>query len=64
VFNNQIPALDTGAKEGAFEIHVSVSVEGGLDVGERLLIGFILEDAAGQRSNEPSMTLEAVKDLS
>lgn len=58
VFAAQIPPLDPKALEGRLEVHVNV--EGRVEVGERVQIGFILEDASGEPSNTSSVSLEAV----
>ncbi len=57
VFAAQMPPLDPGLSVGRFEVFVKV--DGGVSPGERVRIGFVLQDAAGGRSNQPTVTLEA-----
>ena len=57
IFAAQVPALATNAVEGAFEVVVRLTAEPAPQT--RLKFGFVLEDAAGQRSNEPTLSLEA-----
>jgi hypothetical protein len=57
VFENQTPPLDLAATAGEIEVVVRVGSEIGL--GQQLVIGFVIEDAAGRRSNDPWIELEA-----
>ena len=59
LFAGQIPPLAGTTTEGTLEVYVNV--DGVVDQGRRIEFGFILEDAAGLRSNEPSVTLEAIQ---
>lgn len=57
VFSNQQPPLPLDVTAGEIELVVKVSDTA--QVGDRVRIGFSLEDGKGERSNEPSITLEA-----
>ncbi len=58
VFAAQVPPLDGRALSGRLEI--LVNVRGEVEVGERVEIGFSLEDGSGASSNASTVTLEAV----
>ena len=55
LFAAQTPPLDAGATEGEFEVLVRLSEAP--TSGEKITVAFELEDAAGNRSNKPSLTL-------
>ncbi len=58
VFGRQDPPLALDATRGELEIPVSVQ---DVPPGERFRIGFVLEDADGRMSNEPSVVLQALE---
>lgn len=57
VFAQQLPPLALDATEG--QIDVIVRLIEAVEVGDRVKIGVVLEDAAGRRSNEPYFEIEA-----
>ena len=59
LFANQATPLPLDTKEGRLEVFVEL--DDPVSMGERVEIGFILRDAAGERSNDPSITLQAVE---
>lgn len=58
VFAAQFPPLASTSTLGSFEIYVQIRSE--VDPGDRIRVGFLLEDGAGRRSNRPSVVLEAL----
>lgn len=60
VFASQVPPIEPAATEGEFEVVVRVQED--FPIGERIEIGFALDDGTGgecSRSNEPHVVLEA-----
>lgn len=57
VFAHQVPPLQDRATEGALEVIVALDP---VAAGTEVEVGFVLEDGAGARSNEPTMRLRAV----
>lgn len=57
VFDAQFPPLASTATVGRLELYVELDRP--VPTGDRVEIGFLLEDAAGRRSNRPRLTLEA-----
>ncbi len=55
LFAGQSPPLAQDVAEGEFEVLVRLAQTP--DSGQQISIGFVLEDAAGQNSNEPTVTL-------
>lgn len=55
LFAGQRPPLASDVSEGEFEVLVRLAQTP--DSGQQLSIGFVLEDGAGQNSNEPTVTL-------
>jgi hypothetical protein len=58
IFARQAPPLSPSTTEGSFEILVRLQ-EGAVDPGEQLKIGFLLRDADGEESNQPTLTVRA-----
>lgn len=50
--------IESGAVLG--ELEVTASIEDTIVEGERVELGFVLEDAAGNESNDPSVVLQAL----
>jgi hypothetical protein len=57
VFQSQVPPIEPAATEG--ELEVVARIRDDIPVGERVKIGFVLEDAKGEGSNEPYIVFEA-----
>jgi len=55
LFAGQRPPLAQDVTEGEFEVLVRLAQTP--DSGQQVSIGFVLEDGAGQNSNEPTVTL-------
>lgn len=62
VFASQAPAIEPTATEGTFDVFVTVA--GTVSAGDELDVGFRLEDAGQRASNEPVITLQAIKKAS
>lgn len=58
VFDGQSPPLPLDASSGEFEVVVRVSKN--VEIGDELKIGFFIEDAAGEKSNDPWIELRAL----
>lgn len=58
VFANQRPALALTSTVG--ELEVAVGLPHDIGANERVEIGFVLQDAKGNESNDPSVTLMAL----
>lgn len=58
VFTSQSPPLALDAREGEFEVVVRVGKN--VEIGDQLEIGFVIEDAAGEKSNDPWIELRAL----
>jgi hypothetical protein len=57
VFEKQVPPIDAGATAGELELVVKLGST--VEDDQRIEIGFVLEDAAGQESNDPKIELQA-----
>ncbi len=60
LFQSQSPPLELDAKSGELEVVARVSSE--VAVGEELKFGFFIEDAAGEQSNDPWVSLRALSE--
>lgn len=60
IFAAQRPPLAMNATSGKIELLVDLSAP--VDAGETITLGFRLQDQAGEQSNEPTITLEAIGD--
>jgi hypothetical protein len=62
-FAAQTPAIGLDATAGELELKVKLSSDtiGALEIGDEIEVGFVLQDAAGQRSNDPSITVVATE---
>ena len=58
LFDAQTPAVASDATSG--ELEVLVRLDEMPAGGAQVRLGFVLEDAAGHRSNQPTVTLEAI----
>lgn len=58
VFAAQVPPLGLESESGGLEL--SVRIQSRLGAGDRVRVGFRLEDARGNASNEPYLVLEAL----
>lgn len=59
VYASQSPPIAAGAMEGEVEVVAQVNA-GEVELGERIQIGFVLEDEEGHESNDPFVVLEAL----
>jgi hypothetical protein len=57
VFEGAAPKIPLDATSGEFDVDTQPEVD--LAVGEKIRIGFVLYDAAGEESNDPSVVLQA-----
>src|SRR5688572_24537518 len=60
LFSSQTPALPVDSTMGELEVVVRVSTE--VESGDELKVGFIMEDAAGEMSNDPWVSLRALSE--
>jgi hypothetical protein len=60
LFSKQLPSLALDTTLGEFEVDVRVSTE--VEGGDELKVGFIIEDEAGEMSNDPWLVLQALSE--
>ncbi len=60
LFASQLPPIALDATEG--ELEVVVRVSSNVELGKELKFGFVLEDAGGEVSNDPWISLRALSE--